>query len=274
MAEPVGPIEAVFNYLERMEGRPTYHLYRPEGSATPERPRASKHAMEVQNGREGRLPSLDVEGVALHRHESAVGDFYDPEEVRRVYYPEVERLVGEVLGSTRVLVFDHNVRCGPRNDAGEQGVSAPVTFVHNDYTERSGPQRVRDLVGGDEAERLIGHRFAFINVWRPIRGPVIDTPLAVCDATSMGPEDFVPTDLVYEDRVGEIYSVAHNAAHRWFYFPEMQPDEVMLLKCYDADRDRARFTAHSAFRNPDAPPGVSPRESIETRTIAFFAPDA
>jgi hypothetical protein len=112
-----------------------------------------------------------------------------------------------------------------------------------------------------------------INVWRPIRGPVQESPLAVCDARSIAPKDFIPTDLVYRDRKGEIYSVAFNPSHRWFYFPQMQTNEALLLKCYDSvDDGRARFTTHSAFTDPTSPPDAPARESIEARTLAFFAP--
>ena len=216
--------------------------------------------------------SLDSEGLALVTHNSAVRDFYDEDELRRVYYPEAERLVAEVTSAARVLVFDHTVR---RRVLGGIDRSAgaprqPVTVVHNDYTIKSGPQRVRDLMG-EEAEELLSHRFEIVNVWRPIRGPLCDAPLAVCDATTVDFTDFVASDLVYRDRTGEIYRVKYNPAHRWFYVPEMQADEALLIKCYDSATDKARFTAHSAFEDPTAPADVLPRESIELRTLVFHA---
>jgi hypothetical protein len=148
-----------------------------------------------------------------------------------------------------------------------------VKFAHNDYTIKSGPQRVRDLVGDLEAEELLKHRYAFINVWRPVRGPIEEFPLAVCDAKSMTLKDFVATDLKYRDRTGEVYSVAYNPTHRWFYFPRMRTEEALLLKCFDSDEKRTRFTAHSGFEDPTSPPNAAPRESIEARTILFFAPE-
>ena len=146
----------------------------------------------------------------------------------------------------------------------------PVTAVHNDYTINSGPQRVRDLMG-EEADELLSHRFEIVNVWRPIRGPLRDAPLAVCDATTVDFTDFVASDLVYRDRTGEIYRVKYNPAHRWFYVPEMRADEALLIKCYDSALDKARFTAHSAFEDPTAPADMLPRESIELRTLVFHA---
>jgi hypothetical protein len=109
-----------------------------------------------------------------------------------------------------------------------------------------------------------------INLWRPIRVPVRDMPLAVCDARSIAPQDLVPSDLVYKERTGEIYSVTYNPAHRWFYLSNMTPDEGLLLKCYDSKTDgRARFAPHTAFRDPTAPADAPHRESIELRTLVF-----
>jgi hypothetical protein len=169
-----------------------------------------------------------------------------------------------------VHVFDHNVRCASRAKRGQSGVQMPVKFAHNDYTEHSGPQRVRDLLP-DQADELIRGRFAVINVWRPIVGPVEKQPLAICDARSIAPEDLVATDLRYRDRTGEVYSLAFNPEHRWLYFPNMEQHEVMLIKCYDSAADgRARFTCHAAFDDPSSAPDAAERESVEVRTLAFW----
>jgi hypothetical protein len=145
-----------------------------------------------------------------------------------------------------------------------------VMRVHNDYTEASGPQRVRDLMGA-EADALLAHRFAFLNVWRPIRGPLLDQPLALCDAASAAPSDFVRSEQRYEGRTGEIYVMRWSPRHRWLYAPAMQEDEALVFKCYDSARATARFVAHTAFDDPTTPADAPPRESIEMRTIAFFA---
>ncbi len=101
---------------------------------------------------------------------------------------------------------------------------------------------------------------------------MLETPLAVCDARSIKPGDLVATELKYRDRSGEVQSLAYNANHRWFYVPNMQQNEAMLIKCFDSAHDgRARFTAHSAVEDPTSPPDAPARESIEVRTLAFFA---
>ena len=268
-------VETTLNYHLYTGERPAYYLYDPTPGPAPERPQRDKQPVSVFDVRDIMdALSLDENGFAVLRHTSSVGDFFDEALVRGAYYDETEALLKRLLGATRVQAFDHNVRNKPLSETDGSGIREPVRFAHNDYTETSGPQRVRDLMGGI-ASRLLEHRYTFINVWRPIRGPVLDVPLAVCDARSIEHDDFIATDLKYEDRSGEIYSLRHNAAHRWFYISQMQPNEVMLLKCFDSVRDgRARYTAHSAFRDPAAPDDTPSRQSIEVRTIAFFAPDA
>lgn len=234
------------------------------------------HEFAVRNARKlaGKL-SLEREGFELVRHETAVKDFYDEDEIRRVYYPEIEALVKRVSGANKVHVFDHTLRTASEALQEEKGARGPVMAVHNDYTEWSGPQRVRDLFPPDEAARLLKHRVAVIQVWRPINKPVEESPLAICDARSLDPADLIPADRRYPDRVGEIYQIAVNPKHAWFYFPHMRRDEAVVFKCYDSLKDgRARFTAHTAFTDPTSPTDAPPRESIEMRTLAFWAPDA
>jgi len=214
--------------------------------------------------------SLDREGFAFTRHDTAVTDFYDEKQVREIYYPEIERLVARATGAEKVLVFDHTIRSAER--AVERGLRTPVQMVHNDYTDKSGPQRVRDLLPADEAEARLKHRFVEINVWRPIKGPVQAWPLALADARSIAPADVIPCDLIYADRTGEILYGIYNPNHRWNYFPRMERHEAALIKCYDSLRDgRARFSLHTAFEDPTTPENAPPRESIEIRTLAFFA---
>jgi hypothetical protein len=216
--------------------------------------------------------TLDVQGFALVPAPTAVTDFYDEAQLQSAYYPEAEELVKQATGATRVVVFDHTIRRRtPGVEDRTPGIPRqPVTRVHGDYTEISGPQRVRDLMGS-EADDLLNRRFAIVNVWRPIRGPLFDAPLALCDATSLAAGDLVPQDLIYRDRTGEIYGLTYNPAHRWYYAPGMQADEALLLKCFDSQTDgRARFMPHTSFADPHAPADMLPRESIELRTLVFF----
>jgi hypothetical protein len=216
--------------------------------------------------------TLDQHGFELVEHRSRVRNFYDDDEVKSVYYPEAETLLKQVTGASRVFVFDHIARRRiPGAEDRRDGVRQPVRRVHVDHTAKSGPQRVRDLLGGDAPDLLRG-RVQIINVWRPIKGPLLDAPLAVCDARSVEPKDLVPSDLIYPNRIGEVYSVTYRPAHRWYYFRGMRADEALLLKCYDSKIDgRARFAPHTAFTDPEAPANAPLRESIELRALVFHA---
>ncbi|MGH7933948.1 MAG: CmcJ/NvfI family oxidoreductase [Candidatus Binataceae bacterium] len=266
-------VYASLNYLAEMAEKPHTYTYTPPAGVAPTNRRVARHTMPIYDARAiaSRL-SLDREGFAYIREPSAVTNFYNDDEVRAVYYPECERLLLHAAGATRVVMFDHIVRNAARAKAGEKGIKQPATGVHNDYTGRSAPQRLRDFLP-EEADALLTHRFAIINVWRPISGPVQDSPLAVCDAQSIRPQDFVASDLIYPHRRGETYAVTYNPNHHWYYVPAMQPDEALLLKCYDSVEDgRARMTAHTAFIDPTAPPDAPARESIETRALVLYAP--
>lgn len=266
-----GGVRATINYLEPDGERPRAYQYDPPPGVPVRSGTYKPVPVLVRNGRVHQGPlSLDREGFLLTRAPSAVADFGDDAAVKAAYYPEVEALVKRATGAARVVVFDHTVRHAPDPHEKKTGVRAPVKRAHNDYTVKSGPQRVRDLLG-DEAEALLKRRFAIVNLWRPIGAPVEESPLAFCDAQSIAPADLVPTDLVYRDRIGETYALAPNPAHRWYYFPRMAPDEAALIKCYDSAEDgRARFAAHGAFDDPTSPPNPRPRESIEARTLVFF----
>jgi hypothetical protein len=267
-------VEASLPYLATMADRLYTYTYTPSPGVAQTNRRLVPQAASIRDGRPiATQLSLDHHGFALKHHASEVANFYDDDEVRAVYYPECERLLQGATGAARVVVFDHIVRCATRAKSGEKGVKEPAKGVHNDYTLHSGPQRVRDFFP-DEAEALLAHRFAIINVWRPIRGPVQESPLAVCDAQSLRQDNFVASDLIYPQRRGETYAVTFRPYHQWYYFPQMQANEALLLKCYDSAEDgRAHFTAHTAFNDPTSPPDAASRESIETRAFVFFAPE-
>lgn len=264
-------VEARINHLIPTGEKPAVYIV-PPGEGQPNRPAEyDAHVVKIRDARPiNEQLTLDHEGLALVVAPTTVKDFLDDDEIETVYHAEVEALLKEVTGAARIVVFDHTVRIQDEAESKAKGVREPVRVAHNDYTPKSGPQRVRDLLP-DEADELLTKRFAVINVWRSIEGPVESMPIAVADATSMGPNDFIATDLVYADRVGEIYDVAYNPGQRWYYYPNMQQDEVLLLKCYDSEEDgRARFTAHTAFEDPTTPEGAAPRKSIEIRTLVFF----
>ncbi|MEK9795380.1 MAG: CmcJ/NvfI family oxidoreductase [Alphaproteobacteria bacterium] len=264
-------VEATMNYVDDSEKRPvTYIAEMGESNRRDEVP--DPRVVPVYDARSiADELTLDRNGLELVRDTTAVTDFQDQSQIETIYNPEVERLVKAATGASRVLVFDHTLRVADENRRKAEKLREPVRIVHNDYTDKSGPQRVRDLLPPERAEEALKKRYVYVNVWRSIHGTVEEAPLGICEWQSLEDDDMVLMDLVYSDRVGEIHRTRYNSNHRWLYFPQMKEDEVILLKCFDTERDgRARWTAHAAFDDPSSPPDAAPRQSIETRTIAFY----
>ena len=270
--EAAPAFEALLNYLaDTTETPESYGGVRQEVADRKRKGKYAEFKVPIYNGRAiaDRL-SLEDEGFVLVQHNTEVKNFYDQDQLMSVYYKETEDLVKRVSGAQRVLVFDHTLRAADSEIREKNQVSSPVRNVHNDYTEWSGPQRVRDLLP-NEAEDLISRHFAVVQTWRPINKPVQNDHLAIADARTIATGELVPSARIYPNRRGEVYHLTYNPAHRWYYFPNMQRNEAMVFKCYDSMKDgRARWTAHCAFDDPTAPPNLPPRESIEMRTLAFF----
>lgn len=275
-----GTIEASLNYLARGESAPQVRIYPPSSGRPTVYTQLAKHTVPIRDVRpESRSLRLDDHGFELHSERTELVSYFDEAAVRATYYPDVQRRVERLLGARAVIAFDHNVRSVTRAARGEAGVRAPADQVHNDYTERSGPRRKLEILAAAGRSDLAGRQFAFVNLWRPIVGPVYDYPLALCDARSVAYHDLVNTEILHfmeDDLVeprhrGDVHSVLYNVAHRWYYVQAMQPDEFLLLKCFDSRVDgRARFTPHTAFENPACPRDFVARESIEVRTLVVF----
>ncbi len=269
------PTRATFNYTRDSGAVPEIYFYEPPPGTVAHPPGDDPQEMLVHDGwsRAGAF-SLDREGFALKEFHHDFERFDDDEAVRSHFYTPLAEFVRRAVGARRVIVFDHTIRSkvNEQQQTAEHTTTqrAPVMVVHCDYTPVSGPLRVRQLLP-DEADALLARRVAFYNFWKPLKRRVEEKPLAMCDVTSAQPEDMLKMVLRYRERTGEIFVMRHSSAHRWWYFPNMTPENVLLLKTYESETDgRARFLGHSAFDDPATPPDAPTRESIEIRTMAFF----
>ncbi|NML17250.1 CmcJ/NvfI family oxidoreductase [Azohydromonas caseinilytica] len=271
-------IRAGLSYLCPTDARPCAYAYPPPPGTPWESGEYESPAVPIADARRAPMPpTLDQEGFELHAAPTSVRDFLDDEMVRRRYYPEAVDLALAVTGARRGYVFDHLVR---RREAQRPGLSFGRGLqdgrpgangrIHNDYTEASGRRRL-ELVIADARERAGVGRFAIINLWRSIKAPVLDTPLALCDARSIDARDLVVAEVRYPRRSGEIYLVTRSPRHRWCYFPAMDRHEALVFKQYDSQVSGvARFTPHAAFDYPDTPPDAPLRESIELRCLVVY----
>lgn len=269
---------AGLSYLRPTSERPHSYTYEPPPGTARESGEYALHQMPIADARHApQPPDLEREGFALLNAPTTVQNFRDADEIRSTYYSEASELVLTVTGASRAYVFDHLVRRRERDRAtltfGRREPGGPVAAngrVHNDYTEDSGRRRL-GLVISDPSEVAGVRRFAIVNVWRSIKGPIVDTPLALCDARTLTATDLVVGDVHYPQRTGEIYLPLHSARHRWSYFSEMDRHEALVFKQYDSQLSGvARFTPHAAFDLPDVPHDAPLRESIELRCLVIY----
>ena len=262
-------IEAEIEFLVPAEGPLfTYAREAPPGAGAPTAQFVS-HAVEIRDVREGRSLRLEEHGAVLGSWPSGVRRFDDEAHVRKHYYAESAEIIRAELGADRVVVFDHNVRRNtPASLAPPHGVGLPVHHAHTDYTPRSALRRLQEELGVSAAAEV--SRYLQVNLWRPIRGPVRDAPLAICDAASVAADALRAVELRYADRTGEIYYLVHESGQRWCFASDMTIGEAWLFKNFDSARAQAGGTApHSAFSDPRHP-FAPPRESIEVRALAVF----
>jgi hypothetical protein len=229
----------------------------------------------------GMPTDLDREGFVLVRHHSAVGSFDDIQfdsAADQQYIEEVTELVAAVTGAAHVVMLS-----GAKQRYGESATdklaplknAMPARYPHADNTDASSAELaglVDQFAPGVDLQAA--SRWAFYNIWRPTTPPPQDFPLAVCDARSVDPADEVTVKAITQELGGlivhETTSYVHNPAHRWYYFPDMTRDEVIVFKTHDSDPTRARRVAHTAFTDPTCPPGVTTRASVEMRALAIF----
>ena len=265
-AVEAGAVEAVVPYVSPGQSVTLYPSLTASFQPGDERPVVIRNARAIAG-----LLDLEKNGFVLLNRPTALKDFSDPARIKDVYYPEIDALVKEITGASRVLIFAEIVRS---EDEGTPAHRRPGRFAHVDYDEPTVQRWVRGAVGTAEAERLLRHRHVLMNLWRPI-ATVERSPLAICDASTVEREDLNPLEArTGPDDPNEAtirgFCLQHSPRHRWYYFPRMQPDEILVFKLCDSEPDRVQWTAHTAFDDPTSPADAKPRRSIDLRTISFF----
>lgn len=272
------PVFAAMSYLKPTTQRPCSYAFPPPPGIPWENCAYELRTVPIYDGRHAPVkPSIEHEGYELWDAPSSVKNFMDADEVAAIYYAEARELALAVTGASKARVFDHLVRRREADHAalsfgkrGADGLAAANGRIHNDYSEGSGRNRLNLVITDpDEAARV--RRYSIINIWRPIKGPVLDTPLALGDARTFMASELVAGDVKYPRRTGEIYLATYSDAHRWSYFSRMERHEALVFKQYDSQLSGvSRFTPHSAFDHPDTPAGTPPRESIELRCLVTY----
>jgi hypothetical protein len=271
------PIYGRMSYAKPSIERPCSYTYHPPPGIPWENVDHEWKTLPILDARAAKVrPSIDCEGFELWDAPTSVTNFRDSEEIVSTYHRECTELAIAVTGAKKAYIFDHLVRIRDPEQAlnfGQRNADGTATAngrVHNDYTEASGRRRLGMVIQDpEEFERV--NRYSVVNIWRPLRGPVLDTPLALCDTRSLIARDFLPCDVKYVERTGEFYLVSFSETHSWSYFSQMNPHEAIVFKQYDSQVSGvARFTPHTAFDHPDCPKNALPRQSIEVRCLVTY----
>jgi len=271
-------VRATLSYLVPGDEKPVHYSYEPPPGEPWESGRYEETQISIGDARMlAGQPSIHREGFELWDAPTELRNYNDPDEIRRAYYPELEALAKRVTGGRRAYVFDHLVRQresdrGPltfgRSQRGQH--AAPNARIHNDYTEQSGRRRLSLVLGADISGGPMP-RYCIINVWRSLRGPVLDTPLAICDARSVDASDLVEAEVRYPRRNGEIYLAVRAQRHSWWHYSGLDRHEALVFKQYDSRLSGvSRFVPHAAFLHPEAPADALPRISIEARCLVLM----
>ncbi|MFT4585139.1 MAG: hypothetical protein ACI915_005504 [Gammaproteobacteria bacterium] len=268
-ADNSGDRRSDINYMMAMAPRPARYLCKPPDDMPEFNWQFEARPLTVHDARAlASSITLDEHGFCLRQIPTEVADFHVAKDVLEVYYREIEQFVQAATGAQKVLAFDYNLRSASKEDRKATGAFPPATFAHADYTTNSARQRILDLLPKEEADQRLARRYSFINLWRAIDGPVQNDALCVCDASSIGPNDLVATDLIYDDRMGEIYNVTFNQNHRWYYYRHMVGDDVLMITNFDSERQLT--VPHTGFTDPSVPASAPPRKSIEVRVVVFY----
>ena len=256
--------------------------------------RDARRMKEYQPGLSPNSPEcMDKLGVSLAYCESKCENFYDAEEVERVFYPEMEKLLLEYFpGATDALVYNHDVFDkdyeGDRKEDQDNkipGVNAGyANLVHNDLNDNSGRVRCRELLMKNlrnfgreqrytekQADAKMSRRFMSINLAKPME-TVRQNPFVLCAWPSFADQPYITNYRVYDDRVGETTRFTYRPNHDWYWLPEQEPTEVSMLKCYDSvtDGSVSRWSFHTACIDPTAPDDAPCRRNVVVRSYVFF----
>jgi hypothetical protein len=237
----------------------------------------------IRNARLAGSFTLDEHGFCLGHHRTDVTEWernYGPD---TRYAAQVSEVAKRLTGADVAVPMGGMIRSSGRTGATTQ---PPAAEAHVDFTQRSAERIAAAIYGRTHPTGPGYHRFIAFSLWRALSPPPQDMPLALCDGRTVRDDEGthntkvdvaeIPTgDALFAPIEGEENMAAatifhYSPHHRWFYFPDMTPDEVILIKFYDSARCGAWRAPHTAFRDTSRP-DARERRSMEFRGMAYFS---
>ncbi|KAK0102664.1 hypothetical protein ONS95_006268 [Cadophora gregata] len=278
----INDIEAEVHFLSRdplyREVKPYSMRFKPIGEVKQTNLLPEKHSIKIRSIREPNLNlTFDKCGFDVIPLQSnmAYEDFRDVQKIAEIYAPEIRAAVKARLKAQHVFVMDYAVRRRhpdyPVSTGENYEAEQPTSIVHIDFTQEEASRMLQKLYG-NRAHEVLSYHWQVVNVWKPLKGPVRDWPLAVCDAESFNFEkDGEPGDIVYKDWVTENVQVNYASTQRWYWLPEQTVSELIIFKSADSDDTACQACPHTSFFNSRASTADPPRESIDCRTFVLYA---
>ena len=204
-------------------------------------------------------------------HNVPYDDYHDADLIKKSYFNQLETLLKSHLNASHVEIFRHGLRKRHKNFPVSTGnqyeYDQPTSVAHVDTT----PAEVLQEVLRQHGKPSKGRRVQWINIWKPLRGPLNDWPLAVVDTSTVNPsQDFEPADLLYPDLATENAQVYFSDRYQWWYLSDHQVDELIVFVQADTGDSPLAGVPHSSFYNPFVGQNEPPRESIEARALVYY----
>ncbi len=270
-AGPARAVSAHLHYVDRTNEPITTDLFDESRSTAPSRP----YSVTIGDARRiSPTSTLAAEGFTIVAKASSVDRFDGPFALDARYAEEIVDLVGELTGADRVLVpSPAMVRVTSPMRRAVLGAPGPAMGLHLDYSAASARNQLTTHPGLAEVDLAGYSRILIYNTWRPLGPPPQDLPLALSDKRSVGWKDTQLARVSYGQRAineFEITLLCHDPGHRWWYFPDMTRDELLVFQGWDLGPDPQPSVFHGAFVDPSCGAGAAPRSSVEMRAYALF----
>ncbi|KAK0722536.1 hypothetical protein B0T26DRAFT_870582 [Lasiosphaeria miniovina] len=209
--------------------------------------------------------SLDTHGFSFPKHKSALepDDFHNRQKVESTYLLECEQILRRLIPDVdQVFIYNWRLRCSSdqKMEGSVINFSDPTSplgaavHVHVDQSAPSIVERI-EVYLPEQASRLLRGRVQHINIWRPIRGPIL-----------------VETSRISRQFAGDSLFPMYQDGYRWHYLADPRDDEMLVFKSFDSQPDVTGYAAHYSFKVPDKSGSLKPRNSVEVRALVFMYP--
>jgi hypothetical protein len=241
------------------------------------------YPVTIRNARLAGPFTLDAHGFCLGRHHTDISDWQNQYAADSPYAAQVAEVAMRLSGADVVVPMGGMMRA---SGASSSNVQPPAAEAHVDFTESCAARIAERLYRTAQPAGPGYRRFIAFSLWRVLSAPPQDMPVALCEGGSVRDDEGthntkidvseIPTGeallapIEGEEQMSAATIFHYSPAHRWWYFPDMEPDEVIFIKFYDSDHGKAWRCPHTAFRD-NTRPDAHPRRSMEFRAIAYFS---